>query len=113
MGCDKEESRRSKSSVLKCFNDLYFNGHDFQFIDKKYQEGHHYVPDITRSSGDSFTKVTLFQPTVTRPWLLMLLRPYTLIVNSASLEESSLELFVPDRVKTICLHFTLWSLIKY
>lgn len=27
-----------------------------EFIDKKYQEGHHYVHDITRSNGDSFTK---------------------------------------------------------
>ena len=58
MGCDKEESCRSKSSVL--FNDLHFNKRNFQFIDKKYQEGHHYVHDITRSNGDSFTKVTLF-----------------------------------------------------
>ena len=70
MGCDKEESCRSKSSVLKCINDLHFNGCNFQFIDKKYQEGHHYVHDITRSNGDSFTKVTLFQPSVTKPWLL-------------------------------------------
>ena len=28
-----------------------------QFIDKKYKVGHHYVYEITRHSGDSFTKV--------------------------------------------------------
>ena len=31
-----------------------------QFIDKKYKVGHHYVYEITRHSGDSFTKVRYY-----------------------------------------------------
>ena len=53
---------------------IYFLQPNFQFIDKKYQEGHHYVHDITRSNGDSFTKVTSYYTTGdTRRRLIMML----------------------------------------
>ena len=50
--------KKNPAEVLSWKQFSYFSKPNFQFIDKKYQEGHHYVHDITRSNGDSFTKVT-------------------------------------------------------